>query len=80
MSLPGATRIGSVRSVNVGPAREFEWHGKQWRTGIFKSPVEGAVRVEGVQVSGDEQADLAVHGGPEKSVYGLSVGALRVVA
>jgi len=62
-------RLGSVRSVNVGTAREIEWHGRSWQTGIFKSPVGGAVRVEGVQLAGDEQADLSVHGGPEKSVY-----------
>jgi MOSC domain-containing protein YiiM len=61
--------IGRVHSVNIGRAVEVEWHGRTWRTGIFKHPVEGAVRVDGVQVEGDEQADLSVHGGPTKSVY-----------
>lgn len=61
--------IGRVRSVNVGRAREVEWRGRTWRTGIFKRPVEGAVHVEGVRMEGDEQADLSVHGGPTKSVY-----------
>ncbi len=61
--------IGRVRSVNVGRAREVDWWGRTWRTGIFKEPVEGPARVEGVQMSGDEQADLSVHGGPTKSVY-----------
>src|SRR6478735_5839657 len=36
---------------------------------IGKSPVEGRVRVEGVNVAGDEQADRRVHGGPDKAVY-----------
>jgi MOSC domain-containing protein YiiM len=61
--------MGRVRSVNVGAAREVEWHGRTWHTGIFKRPVVGPVRVEGVQMEGDEQADASVHGGPTKSVY-----------
>jgi MOSC domain-containing protein YiiM len=36
---------------------------------IGKQPVEGRVRVEGVNVAGDQQADLRVHGGPDKAVY-----------
>ena len=38
-------------------------------TGIFKEPVEGPVRVSGVNLEGDGQADLTVHGGPDKAVY-----------
>ncbi len=38
-------------------------------SGIVKSPIEGRVRVEGVNVGGDRQADLRVHGGPDKAVY-----------
>jgi MOSC domain-containing protein YiiM len=55
--------------VNVGAIREVEWHGRLWRTGIFKAPVDERLRVEGVHLAGDEQADLSVHGGPAKSVY-----------
>lgn len=66
--MPSET-VGRVESVNTGRAREVTWHGTRFRTGIFKSPVEGPVRVEGVSVQGDEQADLSVHGGPTKSVY-----------
>lgn len=69
MTSSAVAKIGTVRSVNVSPARDVEWHGRSWRTGIFKSPIDGAVRVEGVQVAGDEQADLSVHGGPTKAVY-----------
>jgi len=65
----GDSPIGRIHSVNVGRAREVEWRGRVWRSGIFKSPVEGPVRVAGVQMAGDEQADLEVHGGPTKSVY-----------
>ena len=64
---------GRIESVNVGGIREVEWRGQVYRTGIYKSPVEGPVRVEGVQMAGDEQADLTVHGGPTKSVYGYPV-------
>lgn len=62
-------RIGRVVAVNVGPVREIEWHGRTWRTGIFKAPLDAPVRVQGVQMAGDEQADLSVHGGPTRAVY-----------
>jgi MOSC domain-containing protein YiiM len=39
------------------------------RTGIWKVPVDGRVAVRGVNVEGDEQADRAVHGGPDKALY-----------
>lgn len=67
MTTPEA--LGSVLSVNVGPAREVEWRGRLWRSGIFKEPTQEAVRAEGVALVGDEQADPTVHGGPTKSVY-----------
>jgi MOSC domain-containing protein YiiM len=36
---------------------------------IHKAPVDGPVRVEGINLAGDEQADRRVHGGPDKAVY-----------
>lgn len=42
-------------------------------TGIFKKPVEGKVRVRKLNLDGDEQADLTVHGGPDKAVYAYPV-------
>jgi MOSC domain-containing protein YiiM len=42
-------------------------------TAIHKAPVEGRVRVEGVNLAGDEQADRRVHGGPDKAVYAYAV-------
>jgi MOSC domain-containing protein YiiM len=49
--------------------REVAWKGMTVATAIFKQPVEGPVAVGGWNLSGDAQADLSVHGGPEKAVY-----------
>ncbi len=56
-------------SVNVGLPREVKWKNKTVTTGIFKEPVEGGVNVHTLNVEGDKQADLSVHGGPSKAVY-----------
>jgi MOSC domain-containing protein YiiM len=56
-------------SVNVGLPREIEWKGKVVRTSIFKEPVSGRVRVAQLNVQGDQQSDLSVHGGIDKAVY-----------
>ena len=56
-------------SVNVGLPREIEWNGRVVRTSIFKEPVTGRVRVTRLNVDGDQQSDLTVHGGPDKAVY-----------
>ncbi len=56
-------------SVNVGLPREVEWHGRTVRTSIWKEPVSGRVRVRRLNLDGDEQSDLTVHGGPDKAVY-----------
>src|SRR4051812_36014703 len=56
-------------SVNVGLPREIEWKGKIVRTSIFKTPVAGRTRVTKLNVDGDQQSDLTVHGGPDKAVY-----------
>jgi MOSC domain-containing protein YiiM len=61
--------VGEVVSVNVGQPRSVEWHGRTVTTAIFKEPVAGRLRVEGVNVVGDDQADRRVHGGPTKSIY-----------
>ena len=58
-----------VISVNVGLPREVEWNGKTVPTGIFKAPVQGSVEVHALNLEGDGQADLIVHGGPSKAVY-----------
>lgn len=56
-------------SINVGLPREVEWRGKLVRTSIFKAPVSGRVRVTRLNVEGDQQSDLSVHGGADKAVY-----------
>jgi MOSC domain-containing protein YiiM len=56
-------------SVNVGLPREIEWKGKIVRTSIFKSPVSGRIRVAQLNLEGDQQSDLSVHGGIDKAVY-----------
>ena len=58
-----------VLSVNVGLPREVSWRGKPVTTGIFKGPVAGPVPIRGLNLDGDRQADLRVHGGRDKAVY-----------
>ena len=56
-------------SVNVGLPREVNWKGKTVTTGIFKEPVNDRVMVRVLNLDGDRQADLTVHGGLDKAVY-----------
>ena len=56
-------------SVRVGLPQEVIWHGRSVSTGIFKRPVEGRVAVRKLNLDGDRQADLTVHGGEHKAVY-----------
>ena len=58
-----------VLSVNVGLPREVTWRGRTITTGIYKEPVSGPVRIRTLNLDGDRQADLRVHGGPDKAVY-----------
>lgn len=58
-----------VLSVNVGLPREVTWRGKTVMTGIYKEPVTGPVHVRTLNLDGDRQADLRVHGGRDKAVY-----------
>ena len=57
-----------ILSVNIGAVREVQWRGEAIRTGIFKKPVASAAVLR-LGLEGDRQADLAVHGGPDKAVY-----------
>jgi MOSC domain-containing protein YiiM len=58
-----------VVSVNVGLPRVVISRGKSVTTGIFKEPVEGRVQLRTLNLDGDRQADLKVHGGLDKAVY-----------
>ena len=61
-------------SVSAGLPRDVEWRGKRVQTSIFKSPVQGRVKVARLNIAGDRQADLSVHGGADKAVYVYSAG------
>jgi len=56
-------------SVNVGLPRVVTIKGEPVSTGIFKEPVAGRVMLRTLNLDGDRQADLSVHGGPSKAVY-----------
>ncbi|MCI4320479.1 MAG: MOSC domain-containing protein [Thermoplasmata archaeon] len=56
-------------SVNVGSVGVLWWEGREVRTGFRKRSVRGRVRLEGVNLAGDDQADRRVHGGVRKAVY-----------
>lgn len=47
-------------------------------TAIWKNRVEGRVPVRGVNLAGDEQADLSAHGGPDKAVYAYALEEAQV--
>jgi MOSC domain-containing protein YiiM len=72
---PAATKdrmAAQLTSLNVGrPA--YIRDGEPWTTGIHKSPVSGPVRLAAKNLDGDGQADLTVHGGPDKAVCVYSV-------
>lgn len=59
-----------IISINVGLPRLYSWRGDTFETGIFKAPVAGRVMLRTTNLDGDRQADLSVHGGPNKAVYG----------
>ncbi|MDP9107304.1 MAG: MOSC domain-containing protein [Candidatus Eremiobacteraeota bacterium] len=56
-------------SVNAGAVRTVERAGERITTGIFKEPVAGRLRLRGVNLDGDDQADRSVHGGPDRAAY-----------
>lgn len=56
-------------SLNTGRPREVEVNGRIVRTSIWKSPRQGRLPVTTLNIAGDEQSDLTVHGGMYKAVY-----------
>lgn len=62
-----------IVSINVGLPREVVWKGITVQTAIFKEPVAGTVAIRELNLTGDQQADLTVHGGSEKAVYAYPV-------
>ena len=63
------TTSGRLVSVNTGAVGPLTAGRRTVESGIVKSPVAGRVRVEGSSIAGDRQADLHLHGGPDKAVY-----------
>lgn len=56
-------------SVNCGLPRQVDWHGRTVTTAIYKEPVNGRIALRNLNLDGDRQADLNVHGGADKAVY-----------
>jgi MOSC domain-containing protein YiiM len=70
--------MAHVLSVNVGRPRPVDTGRRTVSTAIWKAPVEGRLRVRGVNLDGDDQADRSVHGGPDKAVYAYAIEETRV--
>jgi MOSC domain-containing protein YiiM len=62
-----------ILSVNVSLPKEIDFEGQKVTTGIFKEPVERRIMLRTLNLDGDKQADLTVHGGPDKAVYTYSI-------
>lgn len=58
-----------IISINVGLPRLAIWNGQTISTGIYKAPVAGRVKLRRLNLEGDRQSDLTVHGGVTKAVY-----------
>jgi MOSC domain-containing protein YiiM len=56
-------------SIQTGVPQTIQRDGQQISTGIFKAPVTGRIQLNSLNLEGDEQADLSVHGGQDKAVY-----------
>src|ERR1700747_1110653 len=56
-------------SLNIGLPREIRWQGQAVLTGIYKDPVSGRIPLRKLNLDGDRQADLSVHGGEHKAVF-----------
>jgi len=58
-----------LTSVNCGLPREVARHGRSVTTSVYKEPVGGHVALRRLNLDGDRQADMTVHGGKDKAVY-----------
>ncbi|MBS1861394.1 MAG: MOSC domain-containing protein [Actinobacteria bacterium] len=68
---------GRLISVNVGLPKLVDTGQREVETAIWKHPVEGRVKVRGINLEGDRQADRSVHGGPDKAVYAYALEEVR---
>jgi MOSC domain-containing protein YiiM len=58
-----------IELLSVGRPQLMVYKGATINTGILKKPVSGTVQLRTLNLDGDRQADLSVHGGPHKAVY-----------
>ena len=56
-------------SVNVSKPKNVPYRGETLTTGIYKQPATGRVALRQLNLDGDGQADLNVHGGIHKAAY-----------
>src|SRR4051812_34278299 len=63
------TTVAQLVSLNIGLPRRVQWKHRTVVTGIFKEPVSGPVMARRLNLDGDRQADLTVHGGMDKAIY-----------
>jgi MOSC domain-containing protein YiiM len=61
--------MAKILSLNVGSPRTVNFRGQKVTTGIFKEPIKGRINLRRLNLDGDKQADLTVHGGVDKAVY-----------
>ncbi len=59
----------TIKSLNISLPFEIEYNGRTVKTGIYKRPVAERLNLEKLNIKGDGQADLSVHGGEFKAVY-----------
>lgn len=60
-------------SIHIGKTVNVEFNGKKVETGIYKTQIDGPVKVSRLNIEGDQQADLTVHGGINKAIYAYPV-------
>jgi len=65
--------MSKILSVNVSMPKEIDFEGQRILTGIFKEPVKKRIMLRSLNLDGDRQADLTVHGGVDKAVYAYSI-------
>ena len=62
-----------IETIQVSLAKTVDYQGKKISTGIFKEPIQGSVKVGKLNIEGDQQADLTVHGGEYKAIYSYAL-------
>ena len=60
-----------IHALNISKPKTIVYKGEEVFTGIYKAPTTEPRMVRLLNIDGDEQADLTVHGGVDKAVYGF---------